>query len=134
MEICDPLQVKLFAGSTAKDADWATKVIAVRPDGFALRLNDGIARGRFRHGMDKEVMLDAGEIFGYQIDNWSTCIRLDRGWRIRLEVASHAFPKFDRNLQSGGPIGKDSVAVVAEHAVYHDKEHASYLLLPVIPR
>jgi putative CocE/NonD family hydrolase len=133
MEVCGPLQVKLFAASSAKDADWATKVIAVRPDGFALRLNDGIVRARFRHGMDKEVPLDAGEIFGYQIDNWSTCIRLDRGWRIRLEVASHAFPKFDRNLQTGGPIGKESTAVVADQTVYHDKDHASYLLLPVVP-
>ena len=134
LDVCGPLAVKLFAASSAKDADFATKVIAVRPDGFALRLNDGIVRARFRQGMDKEVMLTPGRVEEYQIDNWSTCIRLAAGWRLRLEVASHAFPKFDRNLQTGGPIGKEATGQVADQTIYHDRDRASYLLVPVIPR
>ena len=131
MDVCGPLQVTLFAASSARDADWATKVIAVRPDGFALRLNDGIVRARFRQGRDKEVPLEPGRVERYEIDNWATCIRLAAGWKLRLEVASHAFPKFDRNMQTGGPIGKEATGIVAVQTVYHDGERASYLLVPV---
>ncbi|MBM4187885.1 MAG: CocE/NonD family hydrolase [Gemmatimonadetes bacterium] len=134
MEVCGPLAVSLHAASTAKDVDFATKVLAVRPDGFALRLNDGVVRARFRHGRDKEILLEPGRVEHYQIDNWSTCITMGRGWRLRLEVASHAFPKFDRNLQTGGPIGKEAHGMVAEQTVYHDAQRPSYLLVPVVPR
>jgi putative CocE/NonD family hydrolase len=134
MEVCGPLTVSLHAASSARDTDWATKVLAVRPDGFALRLNDGIVRARFRAGRDREVLLEPGRVERYEIDNWSTCIRLDRGWRLRLEVASHAFPKFDRNMQTGGPIGKEATGVVADQTVYHDRDRPSYLLVPVVPR
>jgi hypothetical protein len=133
MDVCGPLAVHLFAASSAKDTDWATKVLAVRPDGFALRLNDGIVRARFRQGRDKAVPLEPGRVEEYDVDSWSTCIRLGTGWRLRLEVASHAFPKFDRNMQTGGPIGKETEAVVAEQTVYHDRDRASYLLVPVVP-
>ncbi len=132
MEVCGPLTVNLFAASSAKDTDWATKVLAVRPDGFVLRLNDGIVRARFRKGRDREVLLDAGTVERYEIDNWSTCIRLGRGWRLRLEVASHAFPKFDRNMQTGGPIGKEASGVIADQTVYHDRQRPSYVVVPVV--
>ncbi len=132
MEVCGPLTVNLFAASSAKDGDWATKVLAVRPDGFVLRLNDGIVRARFRKGRDREVFLNPGAIEQYEIDNWSTCIRLGRGWRLRLEVASHAFPKFDRNMQTGGPIGKEVTGMIADQTVYHDRQRPSYLVVPMI--
>jgi putative CocE/NonD family hydrolase len=132
MEVCGPLAVTLVAASSAKDTDWATKVLAVRPDGFALRLNDGIVRARFRKGRDREVLLEPGTVERYEIDNWSTCIRLGRGWRLRLEVASHAFPKFDRNMQTGGPIGKETTGMVADQTVYHDRQRSSYLVVPVV--
>jgi len=133
-DVCGPLTVHLFAASSAKDTDWATKVLAVRPDGFALRLNDGIVRARFRQGREKEVPLEPGRVEEYEIDSWSTCIRLGVGWRLRLEVASHAFPKFDRNMQTGGPIGKEATGVVAEQTVYHDRSRASYLTVPIVER
>ena len=131
--ICGPLSATIFAASSAKDTDWATKVVAVRPDGFALRLNDGVVRARFRQGRDREIPLEPGKVEQYRIDNWATCIEMGRGWRIRLEIASHAFPKYDINMQTGGPIGKETVGVVADQQVYHDGEHASYLELPIIP-
>ncbi|MHB1328117.1 MAG: CocE/NonD family hydrolase [Gemmatimonadales bacterium] len=134
MEVCGPLQVKLFAASSARDTDWMTKVVAVRPDGFALRLNDGVVRARYRFGFDRSVLLEPGKVEEYTVDNWSTCMLFETGWRIRLEVASHAFPKFDRNMQTGGPIGKDSKGVVADQTVYHDRSRPSHLILPVIPR
>ncbi|MCL4810733.1 MAG: hypothetical protein KJ062_23485, partial [Thermoanaerobaculia bacterium] len=62
------------------------------------------------------------------------CIRLARGYSLRLEISSSAFPKFDRNLNTGGPIGKESTWVVADQTVYHDAERPSYLLVPVVPK
>jgi putative CocE/NonD family hydrolase len=133
MEVCGPLSVRLFAASSARDTDWATKVLAVRPDGFVLRLNDGIVRARYRKGFDQVHLLEPGKVEQYDIDNWSTCIQLGAGWRLRLEVASHAFPKFDRNLQTGGPIGREEKGVVADQTVYHDAARASYLVVPIVP-
>jgi uncharacterized protein len=132
LTVCGPMKVELSAASSARDTDWATKVLAVRPDGYALRLNDGVVRARFRQGRDKEVPLTPGTIERYEIDNWSTCIELGAGWRLRLEVASHAFPKFDVNLQTGGPIGKETKGAVADQTVYHDREHQSWVELPIV--
>ena len=70
----------------------------------------------------------------YDVNNWATCILLDRGHRIRLEVASSAFPKFDRNLNTGGRIGYEKTGIVADQTVYHDRTRLSYLTLPVVPR
>jgi len=108
-------------------------VLAVRPDGFVLRLNDGIVRARFRRGFAHEALLTPGAVETYTIDAWSTCIELQPGWRMRLEIASHAFPKFDVNLQTGGPIGKEVNGVVADQTVYHDRTRMSYVELPIVP-
>lgn len=132
MTICGPMRASIVAASTARDTDWATKVIAVRPDGFALRLNDGIVRARFRQGREREVLLEPGAVERYDIDNWSTCIEMGAGWRVRLEVASHVFPKFDVNLQTGGAIGKETRGVIAEQTIYHDRERQSYVELPIV--
>ncbi len=131
--MCGPMTVSLVAASSARDTDWAAKVLAVRPDGFVLRLNDGIVRARFRRGFAHEALLTPGAVETYRIDAWSTCIELQPGWRVRLEIASHAFPKFDVNLQTGGPIGKEVNGVVADQTVYHDRTRVSYVELPIVP-
>lgn len=130
--MCGPMTVSLVAASSARDTDWAAKVLAVRPDGFVLRLNDGIVRARFRNGRTREELLTPGAVETYTIDAWSTCIQFQPGWKVRLEIASHAFPKFDVNLQTGGPIGKEVDGVVADQAVYHDRARASYVELPIV--
>ena len=108
------------------------EVLAVRPDGFALRLNDGIVRARFRNGRQTEQLLTPDAVETYQIDTWSTCIQFQPGWRVRLEIASHAFPKFDVNLQTGGPIGKEVDGLAATQTVYHDRQRPSYVELPIV--
>jgi uncharacterized protein len=136
LEICGPLRVKLFAASSARDTDWTAKVLDVHPGGFAQRLNDGIVRARFRSSLEREELLEPKRVSEYDIDCWSTCTLLEVGHRLRVEISSSAFPKFDRNLNTGGPIGveSESAAVVADQSVFHDRERASYLLLPVIAR
>jgi putative CocE/NonD family hydrolase len=133
-EVCGPIKVKLFASSSARDTDFMAKLIDVWPDGFAQRLIDGMVRARFRDGMDKPSLIDPGNIYGYELDLWNTCQLYKTGHRIRLEISSSAFPKYDRNLNTGASLGETTVMQVAEQKIYHDREHASYVLLPIVPR
>ncbi|MFQ5792681.1 MAG: CocE/NonD family hydrolase, partial [Acidobacteriota bacterium] len=133
LEICGPLRVKLYAASSARDTDWTAKILDVHPRGYAQRLNDGIVRARFRHSMEREEFLEPGESAEYDIDCWSSCIVLEAGHRLRVEISSSAFPKFDRNLNTGGPIGKELGGIVAEQTVYHDRLRPSHVLIPVLP-
>jgi hypothetical protein len=133
-EMCGPLSATIHAASSAKDTDWMTKVLIVYPSGVAQRLNDGGVRARYAKNPRQAQLLTPGKAEPYTIDNWGTCILLHAGERIRLEVASSSFPKFDPNLNTGGSIADETQGIVADQTVYHDRAHASYLLLPVIPR
>jgi putative CocE/NonD family hydrolase len=130
--VCGPLRVTLFASSNARDTDWMAKILDVYPDGRAIRLNDGAVRARFREGHERESFLSPGAIEQYEIDCWATCIELPAGHRLRLEITSSAFGKFDVNLNGGGRIGWETEAVVAQQTVYHDVAHPSHLLLPIL--
>jgi putative CocE/NonD family hydrolase len=134
MEVCGPLHVRLFAASSARDTDFMAKLIDVWPNGFAQRLNDGMVRARFREGMDKPSLIEAGRVYSYDLDLWNTCQMYQKGHRIRLEISSSAFPKYDRNLNTGEPLGRSAKMEVAQQKIYHDREHASYVILPVVPR
>lgn len=131
--VCGPLRVKLFASSSARDTDWTARVLDVSPDKSAAQLNHGIIRARFRKGNDQEALLEPGKVYDYDIDAWSTCMELQRGHSLRLEISSSAFPLFDRNLNTGGKLGTEAVPLIAHQAIFHDRERASYLLLPVVP-
>ena len=131
--ICGPLRVNLYAATNARDTDWTARVLDVHPDGFAQQLNQGIVRGRFRQGDEKEILLTPGETYDYDIDALSTCDELQKGHKVRLEVSSSAFPWFDRNLNTGGKLGVESRGIIAEQTVVHNRLHASYVLLPIVP-
>jgi putative CocE/NonD family hydrolase len=134
VEVCGPIKVKLFASSSARDTDFMAKLIDVWPNGFAQRLSDGMVRARFREGMDKPSLIEPGRAYGYDLDLWNTCQLYKKGHRIRLEISSSAFPKYDRNLNTGAALGETAEMQVAEQKIYHDREHASYVLLPLVPR
>ncbi len=133
LEVCGPIKVKLYASSSATDTDFTTKLIDVWPDGFAQRLSDGIVRARFRNGMDKPELLEPGKVYAYNIDAWNTCQVFKTGHRIRLEISSSAFPKYDRNLNTGAPLGITRDIKTARQTIYHDVQHPSYVVLPVVP-
>jgi putative CocE/NonD family hydrolase len=133
IKMCGPLSVTLFAATSARDTDWTAMVLDVHPDGYAQRLNDGIVRARFRRGDDAEVLVPPGKVEAYDIDAWSTCIELQPGHRVRLQIASSATGKFAPNLNTGGPLGQESQSVVAEQTVHHEPGRASYVLLPIVP-
>jgi len=133
-EICGPLRVQLSAASSARDTDFMAKLIDVWPNGFAQRLNDGMVRARFREGMDKPSLIEPGRAYSYDLDLWNTCQLFRPGHRIRLEIASTAFPKYDRNLNTGEALGQTTRMEVAHQKVFHDQQRVSYVILPIVPR
>jgi putative CocE/NonD family hydrolase len=124
----------LWAASTATDTDFTGKLVDVHPDGRAYNLCEGILRARYRHGLDKPALLKPGQPQRFEIDLWVTSNLFQRGHRIRLEISSSNFPRFDRNPNSGKPFGTDTELLTAQQTIFHELGHASHLLLPVIPR
>ena len=134
VEVTGPMSATLWAASDAKDTDWNIMLLDVFPDGHAERVQDGVARARFRTGYDREVPLTPGRVERYDIDLWFTSRVFEPGHRIRVSVSSALFPKYDRNLNTGGNNERDSVFVVAHQRLVHDAGHLSHVTLPVIPR
>jgi len=132
-EICGPIRVQLYASSSARDTDFMAKLIDLWPNGFAQRLTDGMVRARFRDGMQQPSLIEPGRVYAYSIDCWNTCQMFKKGHRIRLEISSSAFPKYDRNLNTGEALGKTTKMQTAEQKIYHDREHPSHVVLPVVP-
>jgi predicted acyl esterase len=130
LEITGPLKAVIFAASSAKDTDFTAKLVDVYPDGTATLINNGIIRARFRDGRSHPSLIEPGKIHRYEIDLWCTSNVFKKGHRIRVEVSSSDFPRYDRNANRGGEPGDP---VVAHQTIYHDAEHPSHLVLPVIP-
>jgi len=133
-EITGSIKMVLYAASTAKDTDFTAKLVDVHPDGRAINLCDGIIRTRYRNSVTKVELIEPGTIYKYDIDLWVTSNLFKKGHRIRLEVSSSNFPRFDRNPNSGKPFGTDTELLKATQTVYHDAKHPSHVVLPVIPR
>jgi uncharacterized protein len=132
--VCGPIRARIHAVSSARDTDFMAKLIDVWPNGFAQRLTDGMVRARFRDGIERPTLIEPGRIYAYDIDLWNTCQVFKRGHRIRLEIASSAFPKYDRNPNTGEALGKTTRTEVAQQRIYHDREHPSHVVLPIVPQ
>jgi uncharacterized protein len=133
LEVTGPIQLTLFTASSAPDTDFTAKLVDVAPCGTAVNLTDGILRARYRESQSSEVMLTPGKAAQFDIDMWSTANVFKKGHRIRLEVSSSNYPRFDRNLNTGHPLYSDAEMRPAMQTVMHDRGFASYLTLPVIP-
>ena len=133
LEVTGPVRVVLFAASSAVDTDWTAKLLDVHPDGRAFNLCDGILRSRYRESPDRPLLAKPNEVYRYGIDLSVTSNVFLAGHRIRVELSSSNFPRFDRNLNTGEPFGAGTKWITAAQTVYHDQQHASYILLPVIP-
>ncbi|HEV8448977.1 MAG TPA: CocE/NonD family hydrolase [Gemmatimonadaceae bacterium] len=134
VEVTGQMSATLWAATDAKDTDWNVMLLDVFPDGHAERVQDGLMRARFRKGFDKEVPLSPGSVEQYDLDLWFTSRVFEPGHKIRVTVSSSLFPKYDRNLNTGGNNERDSTFVVAHQTLVHDAAHPSHVLLPVIPR
>lgn len=132
LEITGPVQVDLFAKSSAVDTDFTAKLVDVWPNGFAQNLTEGIVRARYRNSQEKAELMNAGQIYKFTIDLWSTANVFLKGHRLRLEISSSNFPRFDRNLNTGQEVGVAGKPVPATNTVYHDTGHPSALILPIV--
>lgn len=132
LDVAGFVDTVLNISSSAKDTDFAVKLVDVAPDGTAWIIGDTIFRARYRDGFDKPAALTPGQVYTLKPTPIATSLRFDKGHRIRIEVTSSNFPKFVRNLNSGGPNEHESRALVADNQVHHDAQNASYIELPVL--
>jgi putative CocE/NonD family hydrolase len=134
LEITGPIKVHLFAASSAVDTDFTAKLVDVRPDGYAHNLQDGIIRARYRTSSAQPAFIEPGQVYEYTIDLWATSHLLRAGHRLRLEISSSNFPRFDRNPNTGASLGEDSRMEPAQQVVHHSAAYPSHIVLPIIPR
>ena len=140
VEVIGPVEVTLFAGSTAVDTDFTAKVVDVYPPskdypvGYDLNITDGIIRARYRNTPDKQEFMKPGEVYKFKIEPMPTANVFKKGHRISLDISSSNFPRFDVNPNSGEALGQDRRIVVADNTVYHDARRPSQLQLSVVER
>ena len=134
VEVTGPVTVTLWAATSATDTDFTAKLVDVCEDGCARNLTDGIIRARYRNSMSHPEPVEPGTPVCYTIDLWATSNVFKAGHRIRLEISSSNFPRFDRNTNTGNLIAADSELKPALQTVLHAGQHASYVTLPIVPR
>lgn len=133
LEVTGPIVATLYASSSAPDTDFTAKLVDVSECGTALNLTDGIIRARWRNSRTTPSMLTPGKVEEFKIDMWSTSNVFKKGHRIRLEISSSNFPRFDRNPNTGHEQFADPEIHPAMQTVMHDRTFASYITLPLIP-
>jgi hypothetical protein len=133
LEVIGPVKAELYVATSAKDTDFTAKLVDVFPDGTAINLTDGILRLRYRSSLERAELAREGEIYRVTIDAGVTGNVFLKGHRIRLEVSSSNFPRFDRNPNTGGRIADETRLVKASQAIYHDAQHPSCLVLMTTP-
>jgi len=133
LEITGPINVTLFAASSATDTDFTATLVDVFPDGYAHMIQEGIVRARYRNSDSEASLIEPGKIYEYTIDLWATSYVVKQGHRIRVEISSSNFNRWDRNPNTGNEFGMDDKVVKATQTIYHDKKHPSHITLPIIP-
>ncbi|MCG6909086.1 MAG: CocE/NonD family hydrolase [Deltaproteobacteria bacterium] len=135
VEVTGPLSVKLFAASSAPDTDFTAKLVDVHPDGRAFNIADGIIRARYRKGRAAEPsLITPNSVVAYDIDLLATSIVFKKGHRIRIEISSSNFPRWDRNPNTGELAHEAETLTTAFQTVYHNSRYQTHILLPLIPR
>jgi uncharacterized protein len=134
LEVSGPVEITLYVSSDVRDTDFTVKLIDVYPDGRAYNLDETIQRMRYREGYDREVWMEPGEVYKVVVGPLMTSNYFAPGHRIRIEVSSSNFPRFDRNLNTGGRNYDESVGVRARNVVHHSRQYPSQVLLSVVPR
>jgi putative CocE/NonD family hydrolase len=135
VEVSGPIEVTLYVSSDVKDTDFTVKLIDVYPDGRAYNLDETIQRLRYRNGYDKpEVWMESGKVYKVTLQPMTTSNYFEAGHRIRIEVSSSNFPRFDRNMNTGGKNYDESKGVVARNTVHHSKQYPSEVKITVVKK
>ncbi len=131
IEVSGFIESTLYVSSDAKDTDFTIKLIDVYPDGRAYNLDETIQRARYREGYEKEVFMEEGEVYKLEMTPMSTSNYFEKGHRIRIEISSSNFPRFTRNLNTGGNNYDESEGVIAHNKIHHSEEYPSAIRLPI---
>jgi len=140
VSVVGPIVVKLFVSSSAVDTDFTAKLVDVYPpspdypSGFDLNVTDGIMRARYRASPEHAELMTPGTVYVLTIEPFPTANVFKKGHRIRVDISSSNFPRFDVNPNTGEPLGRNRRVVVADNTVWHDRDHLSRIILPVIAR
>jgi putative CocE/NonD family hydrolase len=132
LEVTGSVQLVLRASSNAPDTDFTAKLVDVFPNGEARNLTDGILRARYRESLEKPKLMKPGEVYRMEIDAGVTSNLFRKGHRLRVEISSSNFPRFDRNLNTGQLVEDETQVRRAGQVVYHDRVYHSYLQIPVV--
>jgi putative CocE/NonD family hydrolase len=139
MEVTGRLIVKLWVSSDARDTDFTAKLVDVYPPsddfpaGIDLNVGDSIVRARYRNSLQKAELMTPGQVYELTIELYPTSLVFQRGHRIRVDVSSSNFPRFDVNPNTGEPLNRNRRWAAATNTVYHDPQHPSHIELPMIP-
>lgn len=134
VEVSGFIETTLYVSSDVKDTDFTIKLIDVYPDGTAYNLDETIQRVRYREGYDKEVFMEKGKVYKVELSPMSTSNYFEKGHRIRIEISSSNFPRFDRNMNTGGKNYDEAVGVVAHNNVHHSAQYPSQVRLPMVKK
>ncbi len=132
VEVTGPVALELYAKSSAVDTDFTAKLVDVYPDGSAQNLTEGIVRARYRDSQERPELMHPEEVYKFAIDLWSTSNLFRKGHKLRLEISSSNFPRFDRNLNTGSYDRKSVEMIKATNSVLHDQQHPSALIVPIV--
>lgn len=139
MTVIGPIKVTLFASASTVDADFTAKLIDVYPSstdwpgGFDMNLTDAIVRGRYRATRDHEVLLQPGRVYPFTIEPFPTANVFKKGHRIRVDISSSNFPRFDVNPNTGEPLGKNRRMITTDITIQHNATYPSHIVLPLAP-
>jgi putative CocE/NonD family hydrolase len=131
-EVAGKIEIILYVSSDAQDTDFTVKLLDVDPDGRAMNIDETIQRVRYREGYDREVMMEQGEVYELRVSSMTTSNVFLSGHSLRIEVSSSNFPRFQRNLNTGGNNFTESRSVIARNRVHHSANYPSRIVLPVI--
>ena len=139
LEVTGPVEMRLWASSSAPDTDFTAKLVDVfppdadYPDGLAINITDSIIRARYRNGYDAPGLMEPGTPYEFVFQLYPTSTVFRKGHRIRLDVSSSNWPRFDVNPNTGGPLGREQSYRTATQTIYHSAEMPSHVVLPVQP-
>ena len=134
IEMTGFIESTLYLSSDVKDTDLTIKIIDVYPDGTAYNLEETIQRVRYREGYDKEVFMDKDKVYKVDLTPMATSNYFKKGHRIRIEVSSSNFPRFSRNLNTGGDNYDETKSIIALNKIHHSKRYPSNIKLPFISK
>jgi hypothetical protein len=132
VHVVGPVTAVLYA-SSSPDTDWVVRLCDVWPDGRSMTVCDGILRARYRESYERPVLMEPGQVYRFEVDLRATAQTFQAGHRLRVHVTSSDFPRYDRNLNTGGQVARETVGQVASNTVFHDSVRPSHLLLPLLP-